>query len=66
MQVPLQITFRHMDPSPALENQIREEAAKLEQFHEHIMSCKVVLESPHKHHHKGKLYHLHIDLKTPG
>ncbi len=66
MQVPLQITFRHMDPSPALEDQIREEAAKLEQFHEHIMSCKVVLESPHRHHHKGKLYHFHIDLKTPG
>jgi ribosome-associated translation inhibitor RaiA/cold shock CspA family protein len=66
MQIPLQITFRHMPPSPALENRIRHEAAKLEQFHEHILSCRVVLEAPHKHHHKGRLFHLHIDLKAPG
>lgn len=66
MQVPLQITFRQMDPSPAIESRIRKEAAKLELFHEHIMSCRVVVESPHRHHHKGKLYHLHIDLRAPG
>ena len=66
MMIPLQISFRHMDPSPALESRIRDEAAKLELFHEHIMSCRVIVESPHQHQQKGKLYHLRIDLKTPG
>lgn len=65
MQIPLQITFRHMNPSSILESRIREEATKLDQFHEHIMSCRVVVEAPHKHHHKGKHYHLRIDLKAP-
>lgn len=65
MHMPLQITFRHMDPSPALEARIRKEAARLDKFHEHIMSCRVVVEAPHQHHHKGNLYHLSIDLKAP-
>jgi len=66
MQIPLQISFRKVDPSPALESRIRKEAARLDKFHEHIMSCRVVIEAPHQHHHKGNLYHLRIDLKVPG
>jgi ribosome-associated translation inhibitor RaiA len=26
----------------------------------------VSVEAPHKHHHKGKLYAVHIDLRVPG
>ncbi|HEC17382.1 MAG TPA: HPF/RaiA family ribosome-associated protein [Sedimenticola sp.] len=66
MQIPLQITFRHVDSSAAVEQRVREEAARLEKFHGQIMSCRVVLESPHVHHHKGKLYQVRIDLKVPG
>lgn len=65
MQLPLQITFRHMESSPAVEARVREEAEKLDQFCEHIMSCRVVVESPHEHHHQGRLYHVSIDLKVP-
>ena len=66
MQIPLQITFRHMDSSAAVEDRIRDEAAKLDQFYNQIMSCRVVVEAPHAHHHKGNLYHIGIDLKVPG
>lgn len=65
MQLPLQITFRHMDSSAAVEARIREEAEKLDQFCDQIMSCRVVVESPHEHHHQGRLYHVSIDLKVP-
>jgi cold shock CspA family protein/ribosome-associated translation inhibitor RaiA len=65
MQLPLQITFRGMSPSPAVEAAIRERAGKLEQFFERIMSCRVVVEAPHRHKHKGKLYSVRIDLKVP-
>jgi len=66
MQFPLEISFRNMDPSPAVEARIREKAAKLERFHDRIVGCSVVVEAPHRHHHKGKLYSVHIDISVPG
>ncbi|ADE15335.1 ribosomal subunit interface protein [Nitrosococcus halophilus Nc 4] len=66
MQLPIQISFRHMEPSIAVEDRIREKAAKLEQFYDRIMGCRVVVEAPHRHRHQGKLYHVRIDLTVPG
>jgi len=66
MQIPLQITFRHMEPSEALEAKIREKAQKLEQFAEHIMSCRVTIDMEHKHHKQGKLFGVKIDITVPG
>jgi ribosomal subunit interface protein len=66
MKLPLQITFRHMDHSEALESDIREKAEKLDQFCDQIMACRVVLDAPHQHHHQGKLYHVSVDLTVPG
>jgi cold shock CspA family protein len=66
MVIPLQVTFRNMAPSEAIENNIREKAAKLDSFYNRIMSCRVVVEAPHRHHHKGKTYQVHIDLTVPG
>ncbi len=66
MQVPLQVSFRHMDHSDAVEADIREKAAKLEQFHHQLISCRVVVEPAHKHKHKGNLYQVHIDVRVPG
>lgn len=66
MQLPLQITFRHMEPSPALEARIRELAAKLDRYAQEIMSFRVVVEAPHKHHHQGSLFSVHIDITLPG
>ena len=66
MQIPLQINFQNMEPWSAIEARIREKAAKLEQFHDRIIGCKVVVEAPHQHHHKGKLYNIRIDISVPG
>jgi cold shock CspA family protein len=66
MQVPLQITFRHLEPSPAIEAKVREKAAKLERFAEYVTSCHVVIEAPHRRHHQGNLFHVTIDLTVPG
>ena len=64
--LPLQITFRDMDPSAAIEARVREKAEKLERFSDHLMSCRVVIEAPHRHHQKGKLYHVRVDLGVVG
>lgn len=66
MQKPLEISFRHMQPSPTLESAIRERAGKLEKFCEDIIGCHVTVEAPHKHHRKGKLYLVRIDVTVPG
>jgi cold shock CspA family protein/ribosome-associated translation inhibitor RaiA len=55
-----------MPPSEAIETNIRDKAAKLDDFYEKIMGCRVLVEAPHRHHHKGKLYHVRVDLTLPG
>ena len=66
MQTPLNISFRNMDPSAAIETRVREKAEKLERLYDRIISCEVVVEAPHRHHQKGKLYDVRINLSVPG
>jgi ribosomal subunit interface protein len=66
MKIPLSITFRGVDPSPAVKDAVQERADKLEKFYGDIMHCHVVVEKPHQHHHKGNLYHIRIDVTVPG
>jgi ribosome-associated translation inhibitor RaiA len=66
MQIPLQITFRNMPRSSAIEENIREKAAKLDSLFDGIMSCRVIVEAPHRHHYKGKAYVVRIDMTVPG
>lgn len=66
MQLPLEIRFQNLDPSPAVEADIRKRVEKLERLADNLVSCRVNVEAPHKHHHKGKLYAVHVDLRLPG
>jgi hypothetical protein len=66
MTLPLQVTFRNMKHSTEVEDWIREEAEKLENFYHRIIGCRVAIEVPHRHHKKGKPLHIRIDLTLPG
>jgi len=66
MQLPLQITFRHMASSDAVTTRIRERAEELERVCDRIMSCRVVVECRHPRRHQGNLFRIRIDLKVPG
>ena len=66
MQRPLEIRFRQMDPSPAIEAQIRAKAAALERFSERITGCRVLVEKEHRHHHKGNLFRVRVEVDAPG
>lgn len=66
MQLPLQITFRNMDSSESMEAMLRSKANALDSHYNRIMHCSIVVEAHHRHHHKGKLYHVRIDLTVPG
>ena len=66
MELPVQISFRGVPSSDAIEAKVRARAARLERYYDHIMGCRVMIESPHRRHHQGKLYHVRIDLTVPG
>jgi ribosome-associated translation inhibitor RaiA len=66
MQVPLQITFRHLAHSDALATHIQRRAEKLEQLFDRMISCHVVVERAGHHHHHGDKYRVSINLGLPG
>lgn len=65
MRIPLQITFRNIPPSEAVEAKIRTLAAKLDRFYNRITSCRVIVDAPHRYQRNGKLYQVRIDMTVP-
>ncbi|MEX0676084.1 MAG: HPF/RaiA family ribosome-associated protein [Pirellulales bacterium] len=65
MKLPLQISFHNLERSESIENRIREEAAQLDEFCGQIMSCRVVVDVPHRHHLTGNVYQIRVDIKVP-
>ena len=66
MQIPLEVTFHNMDQSEAVEANVRERVAKLERYFDRIIGCRVVIEAPHRHNRKGKIYEVRVDVSVPG
>src|SRR5262249_47270713 len=66
MRLPVQITWRNMAPSKAVGTKICEEAAKLEEFYDHIRSCRVTIEIPRRYQNGKYQFHIRIDLTVPG
>lgn len=66
MQKPLDIVFRGMEPSPNLEDQIREYISRLEHLCPDIVSIRAVVEQQHKHHHQGALFDISLEVRVPG
>lgn len=62
----VQITFRDMDPSEAVAQNVREKADRLRNHHGPILDMHVVVETPHKRHHKGRMHHVRVFVKVPG
>ncbi len=66
MQHPLQITFRNVPKSEAMVQAISERVERLHHFFDGLIGCRVLVETPHHHHSRGKAYALRIDLTVPG
>lgn len=64
--IPLQINFRNLETSEAVEARVRSKVDKLGHFYPTINSCRVVIEQRHRHHTQGNHFHVRIDLKVPG
>lgn len=67
MQRPLKITSRDFPLTSAIETQIRQRAAALEQYWDRITGCEVTLEAPAvRHHRKGGPFVVRIRILVPG
>jgi hypothetical protein len=66
MQTPIVVSFHNLPSSPALEAAARAEAATLALVFDRIVSCRVAIEAPHKHRHRGNAFRVRIELAVPG
>ena len=65
MQVPLNIVFRHMEKSDAVEERFIQKLEKIEQAHGMLISCNVVVEQVNRNQNQGRLFNIRINLKVP-
>ena len=68
MQIALQVSYHHVQPSDALNALIRTKTAELEHLFGRVTGCHVFVERPGSHHRKGKgaHYRVRIELTVPG
>ena len=66
MPIPVHISFRDMEPTPALEKFIRNWVIRLERAYERIEQCDVVIERPHQHRRHGRPVRVRVVVAVPG
>jgi len=66
VKLPVQVTFRGMPRSAALEEAIQDRAAKLDRFHPGVASCRAVVEEVARHKQQGKEFVVRLDIKVTG
>jgi ribosome-associated translation inhibitor RaiA len=49
-----------------MEAKIRERVERLDRLYPRIIGCRVAVECDHRHQHKGKFFHVRLDLTVPG
>lgn len=64
--IPVDITFRHLDPSAALKARIHEKVQKLAHFYHPIQRCHVTVSLLHRHPRQGRQFHVRLSVKVPG
>lgn len=65
MIIPLEISYRDVEKTEAIDNLIREKAAKLDKVCDHIVSCRVAVEKPHEYVKTGNKYRVRLDISVP-
>ena len=65
MQTPLEIAFRHVEPTEDIKALIKEKVGHLETFYDGITSCHVYVRAPHQSKRQGNLYEVTIEVRVP-
>lgn len=62
MQLPVEISYRWVDKTDEIEMLVRDRAARLDKFCDHINRCDVIIEHPNQAQHSGSPFRVRIDL----
>lgn len=65
MNIQPEITYRSVEKTQALDELVNSKIAKLEQFCDHISSCRIVIEKAHDHPSSGSPYRVRLDITVP-
>ena len=66
MTTPITVTFPKSKASPWLEAEIHERVERLKVLFKDILSCRVVVDIPHRRHQRGNRFSIRIELAVPG
>lgn len=66
MKSAVDVVYRDLDSSAALNDIITKKLEKLSRYTDQIIHSRVVLDAPHQHKHKGKQYRASIELDIKG
>jgi cold shock CspA family protein len=66
MDRPLEVAFHNLQPSAAIESELRHHVDKLERRFGRLVGCRVSVEKLHNQHRTGNIYEVHIGLSVPG
>jgi len=66
MRTPIDIAFRHFEPSVQVRSEIAAQARRLEKFGRRITNCHVVLSGPEGRHRNGGLFQVQVRIAMPG
>lgn len=66
MTIAHQVTYRDLDSSDALNSTIAKRLEKLERYSSKILHRRVVLDVPHNHKNKGKMFRAIVELEVQG
>jgi len=62
----VQIFFHNIEQSNPLVDAVDKRLRKLMRYCGHILTGRIVIDSPHNHRHKGKVYSVNIDIHFAG
>ncbi len=65
MRVPPEITYRGIEKTDAIERLIHEKAAKLDEVHDGVVSCRIALEKRQESQRSGSPYRVRIVTRVP-
>ncbi len=65
MKVPLEVTYRDVDKTVALETLVNEKMAKLERLCDYMGSCQIAIEKINDRPRAGSPYRVRIDITVP-
>ena len=65
MQIPLELSFRNVEPDDRIRRLIDAKVNKLHRVCNYFTSCRVAIEKPNEHYQNGNPYRVRIEVKVP-